>query len=884
MVDCARRQYACARVVFVLLFIAGFVMAPPVAAQTILVPAGGDLQAALDVVQPGGTVLVEAGATFAGKYTIGPKVNPDGLYITLRSSADPADLPAPGVRMTPAYAHLLPKIRSTDTLQGLHILPGASYWRLECLEFPANVNGAGDILRVGSHLETVAANQPHHIILDRLYVHGDAAIGQRNGVVAHAADFVLRDSYISDIKQPTVETHAFTSYNGPGPYLIENNYLEASSINIMFGGTDPRNVEMVPSDITIRRNHVAKNLHWMQPRAQGGFWNVKNLFELKLGRRVLIEGNVFEHNWFGAGDQAGYAVLLRTESQSGSCTFCETGEVTFQNNIIRHSPAGLSLVGLDFNVTPAGIRMHDVVIRNNLFDDLDRGLWRVRTTIPTTRFSLVNGVDRLTLDHNTIIMPNGTGVIAFSGSYDSPGFVFTNNMTEHKTFGVKGDAVTMGTASLNAFTAPGYTFAANVLAGGSASLHPPGNFFPSVATWTAGFLSYAGGNGGNYRLLDGGPYKGAATDGRDLGADIDRIEAGIAQLSNYPPIAFNSAVTVEEDTPIEVTLRGSDPNGDPITYRIGSTSPHVQVTGEPPNVTYTGAPNFNGRDSFTFLVEDGSGRVAIGTVTVTITPVNDPPMAPPQLVAATEDTPTPFTLAAGDPDGDPLTYVVGEPASGVLSGVPPNLTYTANVNFNGEDSFTYTVTDGLTPPVTGIVTLTVAAVNDAPVPVPLSVTTKSEKPLIIGLSATDVEGDVLTWSASAPRYGTLTGTPPNVTYASFTDFVGIDQFTFTVSDGLSSATASVTIAVTGGGVRFLTDQLPDARAGKRYSEYLQAEDGAGPYTFAIAGGALPPGLTLEPDGRISGIAMTAGTYSFIAQVTDRWDQTSTKEFTIQVSP
>jgi hypothetical protein len=719
MVEIARRQSTCARVSRVLL-LAFAILAPASAeAQTILVPAGGDFQAALDAVQPGGTVLLEAGATFIGKFTVPAKSNPDGLYITIRSWASDVELPPAGVRITPAYADRLPKIQSSDTLQAINFAPGASYWRLQCLEFLPNVNGAGDIVRVGSGSETIAANQPHHIVLERLYVHGDPTIGQKNGVVAHAAEFTLRDSYVSDIKLPSVETHAFASYNGPGPYLLENNYLEAASINIMFGGTDPKSVDLLPSDITIRRNHVAKNLQWMQPRPDGTYWNVKNLLELKVGRRVRIEGNVFENNWFGASDQSGYAVLLRSESQSGTCGFCETGPVTFENNVVRHAPAGFSLIGLDYSTTPVGVRMHDVVIRNNLFDDINRNVWYVRSSPSTVRFALVNGVDGLTFDHNTLIMPSQSGVVAFGGATDSTEFVFTNNMSEHKLYGVKGDGTAVGAASLAAY-APGYTFAANVLAGGSASSYPAGNYFPSVSTWTSEFVDYAA---GDYRLKPSSVYRGVATDGTDLGADIARIEAAIGSRPNAAPTADDQSVTAPEDTAVPVMLTASDPDGDPLTYRIAAAPAHGTLSGAPPQLTYTGVTNYSGPDSFTFAVDDGAGGSSTAVVTMTITPVNDAPVARDQHVTTPQDTAIRFTLDASDPDGDPLTYdVPGSLLSGTLTQVAgATYEYVPNPGFAGTDAFVFTASDGaaaatatVTLEVTGsAITITTTSLADA---------------------------------------------------------------------------------------------------------------------------------------------------------------------------
>jgi hypothetical protein len=118
----------------------------------------------------------------------------------------------------------------------------------------------------------------------------------------------------------------------PGPFKIVNNYIEASSENIMFGGADPTVQGLVPSDIEIRRNHVTRPISWK------GKWLVKNLFELKNAQRVLVEGNVFENNWQDG--QGGSAVNLKSTNQNGGCPWCGTQDVTFRYNLIRNTGSG----------------------------------------------------------------------------------------------------------------------------------------------------------------------------------------------------------------------------------------------------------------------------------------------------------------------------------------------------------------------------------------------------------------------------------------------------------------------------------------------------------------------------------------------------------------
>jgi hypothetical protein len=245
---------------FVSAAILSVVSSPDANAATITVAAGGDLQAALNKALPGDTILLQAGATFTGNFVLPKKTG--STFITVRSSTADSSLPGAGVRMTPAYAGLLPKIKSPNTASAIQTATGAHHWRLQFLELKANSGGYGEIVRLGSSSETVAANQPHHLLLDRLYIHGDSKLGSKRGIALNSADTSILSSYISDIKAQGLDSQAICGWNGPGPYLIENNFLEATGENVLFGGANPAIQGLVPANITLRRNLISKNLQW----------------------------------------------------------------------------------------------------------------------------------------------------------------------------------------------------------------------------------------------------------------------------------------------------------------------------------------------------------------------------------------------------------------------------------------------------------------------------------------------------------------------------------------------------------------------------------------------------------------------------------------------
>src|SRR5437660_308222 len=166
-------------------------------------------------------------------------------------------------------------------------------------------------ISVGSGAEWQSA-----IVNDRVYAHCDPSLGQKRGISLNSASTTITGSYIFDIKAVGQDSQAICGWNGPGPFIITNNYLEAAGENLLFGGADPAIPSLVPSDIMISGNLLSKPVAW---RSQN--WSVKNLFELKNARRVFVTDNVFENNWEGG--QPGYAILFTVRNQDGRCPWCQ---------------------------------------------------------------------------------------------------------------------------------------------------------------------------------------------------------------------------------------------------------------------------------------------------------------------------------------------------------------------------------------------------------------------------------------------------------------------------------------------------------------------------------------------------------------------------------
>ena len=737
------------------------VAASPAGAETIVVGAGGDLQAALNRAAPGDVILLQEGAEFVGNFVL--PVKPAGTPIVVRSSAPDSLLPAAGQRLALGHLPLLARIRSANTAPALATAAGTAGWRLQYLEFGPNQNGTGDVLQIGdgSQAQNTLAAVPRGIHLSHVYVHGDPLLGQKRCIALNAADVTIRDSRIADCKAVGQDSQAIGGWNGPGPYVIENNYIEGAGENFLLGGSDPAIPYLVADGVTFRRNHVTRPMAWRSPilatpgavtagaeaggtlpagtygyrvmargpvgqgntgrstasatvtatltstgsvrirwtpvtgateyrvygRTAGGenvywrttgaefvdtggaglaeavptspgtVWQVKNLFELKNARNVVVEDNIFENHWKEA--QPGYAIVLTPRNSGGSCTWCVVEHVRFEFNLVRNVAAGFNILGYDVASTPS-LQTHDITIRHNVFHDV------VRTLGGNAWFALIGDEPRdLLIDHNTFDGNGSTFVYTYGGSSTSPrtitGAQFTNNATRHGSYGMGGSYFSYGLGILDNYY-PGHVFTANYLAGGSASRYPVGNLFTGL--FEDQFTDAAA---GDFTLRSGSVLAGAGTGGTDIGADAARLAERVAGVvagtmpgvATPPVAAFTASCSGLTCT---FTDASSDADGAlsawSWTFGDGASSADA-------NPTHTYAAG--GTYVITLQVTDASGLTASQTATVTVGATNALPEA--RILAACDGLVCTFTDASVDSDGTVVSRVWrfedGTTASGV---------------------------------------------------------------------------------------------------------------------------------------------------------------------------------------------------------------------------
>ncbi len=295
-----------------------------------------------------------------------------------------------------------------------------------------------------------------------------------------------------------------------------------------------------------------------------------------------------------------------------------------------------------------------------------------------------------------------------------------------------------------------------------------------------------------YTIVDGNGGQATAT-----------VAITVNPVNDNPVALDDQAETIQgQSVVVNVLGNDNDVDGDSLTI-TNVSSGNVTITGNG-TLTYTPAGNFTGDDVFTYTVDDGNGGQDTGTVTVSVTPVNNLPIAVNDTANTNENQAVVINVVNNDsdPDGDSLTiFDVSEANNGlVTNNEDGTITYTPNNDFFGSDSFAYTIDDGNGGQATATVTVTVNEVNINPVAMSDQATTQEDQAIIIDVLANDgdADGDPLTViDASEPANGGVSINPNGtITYTPNSGYTGQDAFTYTIDDGNGGqATATVNVTV-----------------------------------------------------------------------------------------
>jgi len=530
------------------------------------VGANADLQGAVESSKCGDTLLLAAGASYEVKDLPAKKCD-DQHYITIRTDTPDSKLPAEGSRVSPAWAgvaslpgrpaYAQPAGGAAKQLATLLIKkPPAlgDHYRFIGLEWVSDPES-----KVWALATTEGAD---HIIFDRNWFHPAAGAEVGKGILLfHSTRYVaVINSYFSGFycvarSGACTDASALGGGNGELPIntlKIYNNFIEASGENILFGGAGS---EVNPTDIEIRRNHLFKPMTWKEgepgyaPAGGGNPVIVKNNFELKSGIRVLFEGNLLENSW-GGFTQTGYSILLTPKSQGDRCPKCMVTDVTIRYNRIRNV-AGVIQMANGFSKaggsTADGGRysIHDL-----LADSIHDHDWKGQGTfaIIVSRAPVLHDV---AFDHVTAFV---SGPIFYVGDHLEEGeraekimnFSVTNSLfmggDRRPAFASIGggqancaaNAQRAGAAAVLDACFVNYRFEKNMIIGDKGGW-PKGTISVSSPK-AAGIRDLQNGVSKDARLCHAGmagcsqasPGALAGTDGKDIGADVEAIEAAIA--------------------------------------------------------------------------------------------------------------------------------------------------------------------------------------------------------------------------------------------------------------------------------------------------------------------------------------------------------------------
>jgi hypothetical protein len=502
----------------------------------------------------------------------------DGLTLPSRPSATnwivirAATMPcSEGVRVTPALAAAanIPKIRLDNGSWAIKTDNGSCYYRLQGLEvLPVAAGGIGEpyfLVNVQPNNSTPGgqgnsyADMPHHITIDRMYMHGASNVNIRAAACPLNGDHVaLINSYISEIHCDDQETHGTYFWMQKGPVKMNNNYIEGTGQSVIVGGSESNWPGVVVADIEAQYNTFAKDPAW------NGVWHdIKTIFEMKAGRRALIAGNTVQYNWNDpVAGWKGMTFTFKTVNQSGSANvpYWRNCDVTVRDTKISYAGCMFNLSPLPEFVrpaTPAARHSFRNVLAVHMGDAPGSPIVKKAVAIDVDH--RLTATDFL-IDHCTFVYPSLGGQAIDVGQYGvtTPALRrYVRCLVKNSIFGVGGTWAITGRdqnyvdESLAYYVAPDTVSSSlitrNVFSGGptEASGVPTSamallNRFPvntTDGTYPEMFFNNIAGE--DYSLAPGSIYSAtgsfAALDGKDLGVDMPSLLAALAGGSSYTP-------------------------------------------------------------------------------------------------------------------------------------------------------------------------------------------------------------------------------------------------------------------------------------------------------------------------------------------------------------
>lgn len=463
--------------------------------QIIRVPAGGNLQEAVNRAKSGDIIEIQAGATYS-EIILPNKPLTD--FVTIQSSA--AGQLSENVRVTPKQSNLMAKIVTRGKgKSAVSTANGAHHYRLVGIEFaPSNGDYIYNLIYFAAETDRVT-DVPHDLEIDRSYIHSIKAGVTRRGLGLNSANTIVKNSYFEGFAYPQQETQGICGWTGTKNVKILNNYIEGGAENVMFGGSGPASAELIPTDIEIKGNHFNKPAEWKDKVS------LKCLFELKNAKRVQFIGNYLENNWVGS------AFRLTVRSEDGSAPFNTIEDVLIKDNIINGSGDGINILGKDdyYEGKSDGSKaqiLKRLIISNNLF--LNIGGERFEGS---GYFIQVAEGEEIAITNNTSF--NQGNIVTFYGVLPR-NFIFRDNITGHGEYGIHGFENVKSPVAQRLFQNNVFVNNRNIDIAYSA--YPPQNYLVNSFE-NIGFINSAQ---NDFRLSPNSKFKGKSQNGNDIGSNL----------------------------------------------------------------------------------------------------------------------------------------------------------------------------------------------------------------------------------------------------------------------------------------------------------------------------------------------------------------------------
>jgi len=566
------------------------------------------LQARLNQAQPGDTVKIPAGLVCRGQYIPPAKSGTD--WITVRTATPDEEFAKPGQRVTPALLSKMPVLQTPNLDQAALYIDSGHHYRFIGLAFTGSSPGENGTMVHSTH-------RSHHLSFERILMHTVSPMYMKWNFGVNGEHQTIRDSYIESVYPgyaaiPGMRwsggTKCWDSYQLTGPAQFINNFCGSVGIGIFFND-DSASTDDRFGDVLISQNLFAWNERYRKgsPESDGIFYEHRGVLEFKKGRRIRFEGNIIENVW---GEQLRQGQMFIITPRNGPANVAQSDNMSVSDldivsNIFRNGAGFFQADGQNLDGgggRPLNVPLtRRIAIRNNLIYDIN-GWTRVPQGAYYSSFhspfvAAAGGFEDLTVENNTVVDSKGDGPsILRIGGDAIGGLRVRNNIFWLNTYATGGGVnytepvylptgepkgSFVGKALLDrvavAVPDPSYEFQNNAIVVGQTGygtstanqqpLYPPGNFWPGDGNAGFNAIGFVNKDQKNFRLGSGSPYRNAGTNGRDIGVDMDVLEAALAGNGNSPS---SRASAIGE--PLQIVVY-------PNPWRIDRSAPNMSFEG-----------------------------------------------------------------------------------------------------------------------------------------------------------------------------------------------------------------------------------------------------------------------------------------------------------------